>query len=211
MLVLGHTGITLGMAVLLREAFARGSSLNFRTESETKQLVPSPEASLRRDSSSPSRQSWRLFLEGNLDIRLLILGSLLPDIIDKPVGVYFFRETFSSGRIFGHTLLFLFTIIIAGIYLYQNKRGPGLLAISFGTLSHLIFDQMWLAPRTIFWPVFGFVFDRADLTDWMPNIMLVLLRDPVVYIPELVGGAILAWFTISLVHKREVINFLKHG
>jgi hypothetical protein len=97
MLVLGHTGITFGMAVLLREALARGYSLAFRTNGETEQPVTLPEASSRQDDSSASRQSRHLFPAGSLDIRLLLLGSLLPDIIDKPVGIYFFRDTVSSG------------------------------------------------------------------------------------------------------------------
>jgi hypothetical protein len=70
---------------------------------------------------------------------------------------------------------------------------------------------MWLAPKTLLWPVFGFAFHRTDLTDWLPNILLALLRDPVVYIPELVGAAILAWFSIKLVRKRKIRNFLRNG
>jgi membrane-bound metal-dependent hydrolase YbcI (DUF457 family) len=211
MLVLGHTGITFGMAVLLREALARGYSLAFRTNGETEQPVTLPEASSRQDDSSASRQSRHLFPAGSLDIRLLLLGSLLPDIIDKPVGIYFFRDTVSSGRIIGHTLLFLFLITLAGLYLYRSKNSTGLLAFSFGTFTHLILDQMWLAPKTLLWPVFGFAFHRTDLTDWLPNILLALLRDPVVYIPELVGAAILAWFSIKLVRKRKIRNFLRNG
>jgi hypothetical protein len=36
------------------------------------------------------------------DIRLLILGSLLPDLIDKPLGHIILPE--NNGRIFAHTL-----------------------------------------------------------------------------------------------------------
>src|SRR3972149_396130 len=45
-----------------------------------------------------------------LDYRLIVVAAMLPDIIDKPVGQVFFREFFSYGRIFAHTLLFLILI-----------------------------------------------------------------------------------------------------
>jgi len=92
------------------------------------------------------------------------LGSLLPDIIDKPVGQFFFRDTFSNGRIFCHTLLFLILITLAGLCLYRSRGKTWLLGFSFGTFMHLIQDQMWLEPRTFLWPLYGFAFEKIDLT-----------------------------------------------
>jgi len=128
MLILGHAGITLGAATLLSGA-------------------------LRIKHSSQDRKvSWFTSLSSYIDIRLLLIGSLLPDIIDKPVGQLFFREIFSQGRIFSHTLLFLVIITMAGYYLYKRRRAVWLLTLSFGTFMHLILDEIWNAPRTLFWP-----------------------------------------------------------
>ena len=83
MLIFGHAGITLGAAVIV-------SSVAYN-----------------RKSQDVEKRSNLSSLPAYLDIRLLLIGSLLPDIIDKPVGQLIFRETFSNGRIFSHTLLFL--------------------------------------------------------------------------------------------------------
>ncbi len=211
MLVLGHTGITLGIAVLLSGAFSRSYSLLTETDRERPQLGQSTEVSSSQDNSAAGRLSWLTLLASKIDIRLLLISSLLPDIIDKPIGRFFFQDTISNGRIIGHTLLFLILMTLAGLYLYKSRGRTSLLALSFGTFTHLIFDQMWRAPRSLFWPIYGFTFDRIDLTGWIPNMLGALMADPQVYIPELTGTAILVWFTVVLVRKRKVFYFLKCG
>jgi inner membrane protein len=76
MLILAHTGITLGAAAVIAST------------AKDRRLIP-------KSWLSPFRA-----LSGYLDIRLLLVGSVLPDIIDKPVGLYFFRESLGSGRIY---------------------------------------------------------------------------------------------------------------
>jgi membrane-bound metal-dependent hydrolase YbcI (DUF457 family) len=155
--------------------------------------------------------SWVESLADHADLRLLLVGSLLPDIIDKPVGQFFFRETFSNGRIFSHTLAFLALISIIGLYFYRRSGRTWLLALSFGTFTHLVFDQMWRAPHTLLWPAYGLVFEKVDVTNWAPRMLHALLTDPQVYLPELAGAAILIWFAQSLVRRRRVFAFLKCG
>jgi inner membrane protein len=187
MLVLGHAGITLGAATLL------AGVVKYRQESKISKL------------------SWFSSLSSYIDIRILLIGSLLPDIIDKPVGRYFFRETFGSGRIFTHSLLFLTVIAASGFYLYQRRRQVWLLTLAFGTFLHLVLDQMWLMPGTLFWPFMGFAFERAELTDWFSVMLHNLVSYPEVYIPELAGFLILLWFGITLVIRKKAGAFVKHG
>lgn len=211
MLLLGHTGITLGITILASAAFSRSYSTAAKTNGERKHLDHPRKVPSSRNSSAAGRLSWISFLASHIDIRVLLIGSLLPDIIDKPLGHFFFRETLSNGRIICHTLLFLILITLAGLYRYKSRRRTSLLAVSFGTFTHLILDQMWRAPRTLFWPICGFTFDRMDLTDWLPNILHALMTDPQVYVPELAGTAVLVWCTLALVRKRQVFYFLKSG
>ncbi|MBI2860434.1 MAG: metal-dependent hydrolase [Chloroflexi bacterium] len=185
MLLLGHTGITLGAAVLLAGVVSR--------------------------TVAPTGRSWLTLLASRIDIRLLMVGALLPDLIDKPVGQFFFRETFSHGRIFSHTLLFLLALTLAGIYLRRRYGSTWLLALSAGTLTHLAFDEMWRAPATLFWPMLGLAFDRIDLAEWMPNILHALLNDPSVYVPELLGAGVLAWLGVTLLRRRKLRAFVRHG
>ena len=187
MLLLGHAGITLGAATLLAGVVKSHHSNQIR------------------------KLSWFTSLSGYIDIRLLLIGSLLPDIIDKPVGLFFFREVFQNGRIFCHTLLFLIIITAAGFYLYRSRRKVWLLTHASGTFMHLILDEMWCAPRTLFWPFLGFTFDRVELTHWVSNALRALMSDPEVYVPEVAGMAVLLWFGLVLAVSKKVGVFIKYG
>ena len=187
MLIFGHAGITLGAATLLAGTVKSNPS------------------------SQIGKASWFTSLGSYIDIRLLLLGSLIPDIIDKLVGQLFFRDTFSQGRIFSHTLLFLIIITAVGFYLYKSRRKVWLLTLAFGTFMHLVLDEIWLAPRTLFWPLLGFAFERIELTDWALNIFRVLLSNPAVYIPEAVGLMMLLWFGLVLAGRKKIGVFVKYG
>ena len=194
MLVLGHTGITLGAAVVMASALPN-SSQTVTTANRT----PGDNA------------SWLTSLGSRIDIRLLMIGSLLPDIFDKPIGLFLFGETFSNGRIFCHTLLFLILITLAGVHLYRHYSKIWLLVLAFGTFTHLICDQMWRTPQTLFWPLYGFTFERIDSANWLWNMLHDLKTDPTVYVPELVGAAILIWFALILLRRKRLCAFIRYG
>ncbi len=203
--------MTLAAAVLLNGALAKSHTLPNRTDELRSQPQPSAGMPSPQNSSSVGIVSWLTSLANRIDIRLLLMGSLLPDIVDKPVGQFFFRETFGSGRIFCHTLLFLAVITVGGLYLYWSRNRTWLLVLSFGTLTHLIFDQMWLLPRTLLWPLYGFTFVRYDLSNWIQDIFYALLAYPIVSISELVGAAIVIWFVWLLVQRGRLYAFLRNG
>ena len=45
------------------------------------------------------------------DLFLLVVGSLLPDIIDKPLGLILYHG-FGNGRLYAHTLLFNVSMLL---------------------------------------------------------------------------------------------------
>lgn len=212
MLLLAHTGITLGAAVLVAGGLAAGHPLSSIEDNAIKSPHRSSQSVLSR-IIYPARQasSWLTTLGKRVDIRLLLVAALLPDIIDKPVGHLFFREALSNGRIFGHTLLFLIVITLLGLYLYRSRSQLWLLVIAFGTLMHLILDQMWQAPQTLLWPLFGFTFPREDITGWVQQTFQELLTNPAVYIPELIGAVIIIWFSWRLVGNKRMVTFIRYG
>jgi len=203
MLIFGHTGITLGTALLGNTALRKGYA---RRDGKGKAGTP-PRRSLEAEPAQNALSSdrvWQITSLGNrIDTRVLLIGSLLPDIIDKPVGQFFFRDIFSNGRICCHTIIFLLLIALIGIYLYRSRGKTWLLTLGFGTFTHLIFDQMWLIPQTLLWPLYGFAFEKLDLTAWTQNIFYALYTDPVVYVPELLGIVILSWYGLVLVRTRK--------
>jgi len=211
MLIFGHTGLTLGAAILLTGVLTKGGS--FKT-SQDKTKEPGQRSNQTPQGLSPSSYKKRArltLLASHIDIRLLLIGSLLPDLIDKPLGMVLLADSLSSSRIYSHTLLFLIIISLAGFYLYHSRRKLWLLILSFGTLSHLIFDQMWLEPQTLLWPLYGSAFKEVDFTQWMQGIFYASYTDPSVYVPELVGLAILIWFVSVLVRQRKLYFFITSG
>ncbi len=210
MLIFGHTGITLGVAVLLAGALTGGRLPKTTGNEAIESSSRSSQVVLTLSDFPRHKASWLTSLGSHIDIRLLLIGSLLPDFIDKPVGQFFFRGTFSNGRIFCHTLVFLLLITLTGIYLYQSQK-TGLLVLSFGTFIHLICDQMWLTPQTLLWPLYGYTFQKYALTYWLQNMLYNLHTDPAVYVPELVGAVILIWFVLVLVRRRKLYSFIRNG
>jgi hypothetical protein len=210
MLVLGHAGITLGAVALLSRILGT-NHISKTTQKETLASFTFLLGKIETSHDSPKQKISKFTsLLSRIDLRLLLIGSLLPDIIDKPIGLYFFRETFSNGRIFCHTLLFLVLVTFIGSYFYHRREKTGGLALSFGTLTHLILDQMWYTPRTLLWPLLG-NFERIDFSNWTTNIFYALFNDPAVYIPEIAGAVILFWFIWVLLDTKQTLLFFRHG
>jgi inner membrane protein len=195
MLLFAHAGITLGTAAILS-------------------LIDDSRQAKSRASQKSCREAMSNFftsLSSKIDLRFLFLGALLPDIIDKPLGHFLFPEALSNGRIITHTLLVFIIITAVALYIYGKSRKTFLLAMSFGVFMHLLLDQMWKSPRTLFWPLFGFSFDKVDISDWIPHMLHALVSNPSVYIPELVGALFLAWFAFDTIRRNQVVNLIKTG
>ena len=210
MLVLGHAGITLGAAALLQSMVSRKHPFVVKTSnpkqwpSRTRESVPF------HDSVSTTKASPLMSLANRIDVRLLLIGSLLPDIVDKPLGQYLFRDIFNTGRILCHTLLFVVLMTLVGLLLHRSRGTGWLLVLAFGSLAHLILDEMWLTPRTLFWPFLGLTFERIELTD-LTTFLIDSLSEPTVFIAELVGATILIWLFTVLARNRTVWAFIRHG
>ena len=105
-------------------------------------------------------------LKIKLDRRLylfILIGAILPDLIDKPIGEVLLANSISNGRLFAHTLLFVVILLLIGTYVYtRNGNGEkAIILLGFGSFLHLCEDQMWLSPKTLFYPFFGFGFPQG--------------------------------------------------
>jgi membrane-bound metal-dependent hydrolase YbcI (DUF457 family) len=122
----------------------------------------------------------------NIDVRLLLVGSMLPDI-DKIIGIYLFPNI-SNGRVFLHTLLFFVVLTITGLVIAFKFRKTWGLVLAAGTLSHLILDSMWRNPHTLFWPSAGSSFQAQDSAGWVDFVLHQLFTNPTYCVPEIAGG-----------------------
>lgn len=92
------------------------------------------------------------------DSRVVIftaVGSVLPDLIDKPVGYILLGDWISNGRIFFHGFWLMLFLLVAGVVIFIRLKNSYLLAFSLGITVHQIADTMWNSPVNWFWPMFG--------------------------------------------------------
>jgi len=148
-----------------------------------------------------------LGLRERLSIRWLVLGCLLPDLIDKPLfyGLLWTRghpdALISGSRSVGHTGLFALALLALAFAL----RRPALWAVIAGVATHLGLDiggelvagatndsSIWIA---IFFPALGWRFPRAPFHSLVEHLRITA-ENLYVIAGEIVGGAILlrAWW-----------------
>lgn len=206
MLLFGHIGITAGVVKacdILASAsrpdnsYDSGSSSRFGIVIHKKQL---------RLHHLLNGIKGRI---GSIDYRIVLLGSLLPDIIDKPLWLFAGSYISSSGRGYGHTLLFNLALFIGGLLLIRYRKS-WLLIISLCSFMHLISDQIWNSPVVLLWPLLG-PFPREETVGWLPNIFQALFSHPSVYIPEIIGLVIVLLFAYRGVIRRSLISFIRGG
>ena len=117
------------------------------------------------------------FRDDRMDLRLLIVGAVLPDVIDTPLGMIGF-STFGGVRLLAHSLLFASVLMVA-IVLTTRRGRPRKrwMPLAIGVLTHLVLDAMWTDAESLLWPFLGFDFAmsgagglgsyvRSVVTDW---------------------------------------------
>ena len=85
-------------------------------------------------------------------VYVCMVGSLLPDLIDKPFGILIIPGV-HDGRMICHTIIGLFFIIAIVWFLLRNRLIA--LALGAGVLIHQILDTMWQTPENWLFPLFG--------------------------------------------------------
>ncbi|MHA1659655.1 MAG: metal-dependent hydrolase [Promethearchaeota archaeon] len=131
----------------------------------------------------------------------LIIGSMLPDFIDKPIEVL----GISSGRGYCHTLLFVFTSFMI-LYLTTRQNKPVSFPFLIGMLIHLLLDT----PVPLFYPFipYDFVEIHEDVIGHWSNKLMV---DYLVISTELIGIMIIIFIVINnkLFSVSKILQYLK--
>ena len=191
MLLFGHVSITMAAARLSDIVFPSdeyqdtGSGLRYHITSMLKRI---------RDETK------------NLDYRILIIGSVLPDIIDKPLFLLFRESGMFTGRSYAHTLLFAILLLTGGIV----SKKSWLLTLALADLFHLILDFIWDDPETLFWPLLG-RFEPYEADIWFSHLWFTLTHLPEIYIPEILGLMVTCFLAYKVLKARGVKRFIRQG
>lgn len=204
---LGHAGLTVAAVFAANFLLVRIR----RVVSRRRYRGPAPVNSFEpRQSATPAGRirGWPI------DYRLVIVGSLLPDLLDKSFGLLFLPEIFNpSGRLIGHTLMFHIFLIGFSLFTTLSVRfaqSPGLSLFSLASVGHLIMDRMWESPRTLYWPVYGLAFGGAEFDlspDWLQWIQI---GGASIFLDG-TGALVLVLFALWICRRGAVLQWLKTG
>lgn len=136
-----------------------------------------------------------------IDYRLVLLGALLPDLIDKPIGYVIFRDYFDgNGHLYGHTLLAAIVVILPGVLLVVRWGDPRLVAVGIAMLCHLAVDPANHSLDLLLWPLLGTEFPE-----------ITLLGTRMTILTETISALMLLSAAIYLRRARKLVRFIREG
>ena len=133
-------------------------------------------------------------------VPLCIAGSVLPDLLDKPLGLLV-PSVFGGGRTVTHALIMV-VIILLFCLIFARSSSRWLIGGTAGAvLLHQVADEMWVEPANWFWPLLGpfqgemiprylwtyFWYEITNPSEWlfMAGTLLVLAQSR--YLPLIPG------------------------
>ena len=120
---------------------------------------------------------WLVFRDPAFDYRMVVVGALLPDLLDAPFG----------GVRLAHTLVaavVVLTVVMLATRGHRHAR-RSLLAVPIGMFAHLLADGMWTRTEAFWYPAFG-----GPLSGRLPALDHGLA---VLVVEELAGFLVVAW------------------
>jgi hypothetical protein len=128
-----------------------------------------------------------------IDYRVVLLGAVISDVVDKPIGRIFFEDYFESGRLYGHTLLVATVLLLTIQLTLRGATARRWFILPICMLIHQVLDAMWDSPIAWFWPLFGSKFPPDPKDNYWWEVLTRPLDHPWVLVQEAVGLALLIY------------------
>ncbi len=185
MIFAGHIGLTLAIAKYGPRAIA-----------DMSRRVRPP------SGSHTFRPSW----VERLDDRALILGSVLPDVVDKPLALFISPTLVGhSLRNYGHTLVFAILVLAAAVALAALVKRQWPIVLALASAGHLVLDMMWYSHRILLWPFPASTFSPRFIHEWGPD------PDLLYVVAEAAGIVVICYVGYRLIAGRHVRQWLFTG
>lgn len=138
-----------------------------------------------------------IFRDPKVDVRFLLLGAILPDLIDLPIGTLVLADRYSTGELWFHSLIIptLYTSIVL-VATRRGRRRRAWMALGVGWLFHLLLDGIWVSQEVFLWPFFGDI--PPGESPYWPLAWEQALNDPWRWIEEALGIGYLLWLWSAL-------------
>lgn len=154
-----------------------------------------------------------IFRDPKVDIRFLLLGAVLPDLIDLPVGTLILADRYATGELWAHSLtmasLYMAVVLLAT---RRGRRRRAFMAVGVAWLFHLLLDGMWTDPEVFFWPFFGWEIPAGEAPFWSAAWDRAS-ADPWRWALEIIGAGYLVWmwFAQGLNQKQRRVDTMATG
>jgi hypothetical protein len=141
---------------------------------------------------------WIVFRDPAIDHRLVIVGALLPDVVDAAFGEAAVAHTLAAPV----GLLF----VVMGVTVGRRQVRRQLLAIPIGWFFHLVLDPVWSQTDLFWWPVRGTDFGGLALPAFDRPLALTIFL-------EIAGLVAIVWAfrRFGLDDPRRRANFVRTG
>lgn len=139
-----------------------------------------------------------IFRDPKVDVRFLLVGAVLPDLVDLPLGTLLFSSRYSSSELWFHSLIVpsLYMAVVL-ILTRRGRRRRAWMALGVGWLFHLLLDGMWTTQEVFLWPFFGLDLPRGDGSFW-EQAWSRAWSDPWRWVKEAAGLVYLTWLWLAL-------------
>lgn len=139
-----------------------------------------------------------IFRDPKVDVRFLLVGSILPDLIDLPIGTLFLAERYSTGELWSHSLVVptVYMMVVLAVT-RRGRRRRAWMALGVGWLFHLLLDVMWVDQDVFGWPFFGLEIAPGEAPFWS-SAWERALSDPWRWVKEAFGLGYLVWLWVGL-------------
>ena len=144
-----------------------------------------------------------IFRDPKVDVRFLLLGAILADLVDLPIGTLILADRFSTGELWLHSLLVPSLFMAAVLVMTRRgRRRRAWMALGVGWLFHLLLDAMWVNQEVFLWPFFGWEIPAGESPYW-PLAWERALSDPWRWVKEVAGLSYLVWLWFALGMKEH--------
>lgn len=155
---------------------------------------------------------------GGLRKRDVFFGTILPDLIDKPLyyGLVIITGKkaselgiISGSRTFGHTALLLVILVLLAA-IRKSRLGAG---VALGMMTHLLLDNLGdhLGPHALnyrisplLWPLTGWSFPLIPFESWKEHIWTI--KSPFILWAEVIGLLLLLWDYWQTKNRVDIIE-----
>ena len=109
-------------------------------------------------------------------IPVCIVASVIPDLIDKSLGLLF-PAVLGGGRTVFHSLALVFLVLFVTLLFVRSSHRLLGIGVAGAILLHQVLDEMWHEPANWFYPLLG-PFQGSMIPDYIRNYFWFEITNP---------------------------------